>query len=638
MTFDEGTDPVDADADIQDAEIVDAEPSFGEQMLKAGEHFAPELQAVWQHLATTMTDPRTSPIGDRKLEVADSTRVRFDLSTAAGRGRLASSIQVNSPGLLEQIVTTEKGGTTTTRTVRMTQRALSSVLDQYAALAEGHAEIIAEQERAERRARQALERPTEEIVVAGAQEVAQIPDGTYQLPKSGSDWPITAQVLLNAHFAGGAFITYWAGAWFRWTGIAWARVDDDQFTDELRVILNDAVYYDDRTGEHYAWNPNRDTVDQTELAIRAVTRCAKCAPGTWRDHSVHGPVIPHQGGYLEQIDGVWMEKEPSPYLFNLSACQVPYEISGLCPDWLTFLDSIFGDDEDGKASIDLLQEWLGYLLSGRTDLQKALQLLGPARSGKGTIMRVLTALFGMDAIGSTTLGELSRSFGLQGLYGKSVVFVGDAKPGGKGGDANPIERLLTWIGEDLVTVPRKNKDPLDIKMPGRLMFAGNDVLTLADEAGALAARFMFLTTRRSFVGREDGGLTARLTTAESLQGILSWGIAGLDRLAKNDDRFTVVAGAAAEAAADFADQASLTRQFISEHLYASKYPVPFEDVYIAYVTWCKNQGAAPLYKGTLRTKLKQHDVTIGRPGDGPNRPFLVTSHGVKPCLANVFAR
>jgi phage/plasmid-associated DNA primase len=37
--------------------------------------------------------------------------------------------------------------------------------------------------------------------------------------------------------------------------------------------------------------------------------------------------------------------------------------------------------------IGTLQEWFGYILSGRTDLQKILLLIGPRRSGKGTTSR-----------------------------------------------------------------------------------------------------------------------------------------------------------------------------------------------------------------------------------------------------------
>jgi putative DNA primase/helicase len=61
--------------------------------------------------------------------------------------------------------------------------------------------------------------------------------------------------------------------------------------------------------------------------------------------------------------------------------------------WLDFLNDLWPDDAE---SIDTLQEIAGYLLTARTDLQKFFMIIGPPRSGKGTIIRVLTALLGGD--------------------------------------------------------------------------------------------------------------------------------------------------------------------------------------------------------------------------------------------------
>ena len=56
-----------------------------------------------------------------------------------------------------------------------------------------------------------------------------------------------------------------------------------------------------------------------------------------------------------------------------------------------FLRQLWPDDEE---SIAALQEFFAYVLSGRTDLHKIMLLIGPTRSGKGTIARVLAALLG----------------------------------------------------------------------------------------------------------------------------------------------------------------------------------------------------------------------------------------------------
>ena len=49
------------------------------------------------------------------------------------------------------------------------------------------------------------------------------------------------------------------------------------------------------------------------------------------------------------------------------------------------LDQLWAGDSE---SIAALQEWFGYCLTNDTRQQKILMIVGPKRSGKGTIARV----------------------------------------------------------------------------------------------------------------------------------------------------------------------------------------------------------------------------------------------------------
>src|SRR5205823_4427329 len=78
---------------------------------------------------------------------------------------------------------------------------------------------------------------------------------------------------------------------------------------------------------------------------------------------------------------------PTPRLFVTAALDYPFTMDAQPPErWLAFLDDIFDCDQ---LQIDLLREWAGYLLTYDTRQQKMLLLIGPTRSGKGTIARVL---------------------------------------------------------------------------------------------------------------------------------------------------------------------------------------------------------------------------------------------------------
>jgi phage/plasmid-associated DNA primase len=68
-----------------------------------------------------------------------------------------------------------------------------------------------------------------------------------------------------------------------------------------------------------------------------------------------------------------------------------------------FLRQLFPGDGDGKTARFALQEMFGLLLTADTRYEKIFLLVGPKRSGKGTIGRVLTAMLGKDNVANPTL-------------------------------------------------------------------------------------------------------------------------------------------------------------------------------------------------------------------------------------------
>jgi len=83
--------------------------------------------------------------------------------------------------------------------------------------------------------------------------------------------------------------------------------------------------------------------------------------------------------------------------------------------WLAFLKELWPDDTD---SIAAMQD----VLSGRTDLHKIFLLIGPTRSGKGTIARVLAALVGRgNAAGPTLGGDPTTPIGYELPQGASAA-------------------------------------------------------------------------------------------------------------------------------------------------------------------------------------------------------------------------
>jgi len=133
-------------------------------------------------------------------------------------------------------------------------------------------------------------------------------------------------------------------------------------------------------------------------------------------------------------------------------------------EWLRFLSQLWPND---PQSIATLQEWFGYCLTLDTRQQKILMMVGPKRSGKGTIARVLRRLIGERNVAGPTLSSLSEPFGLEPLLGKSVAIISDARLGGTGSSV-VTERLLSISGEDSLSIGRKYTTAVQGKLDTRL--------------------------------------------------------------------------------------------------------------------------------------------------------------------------
>ncbi|MCR9216739.1 MAG: DUF5906 domain-containing protein [bacterium] len=203
------------------------------------------------------------------------------------------------------------------------------------------------------------------------------------------------------------------------------------------------------------------------------------------------------------------------------------DASGEPVEWLRFLASIWGDADSPEART--LQEFMGLTLTLDTSHHKILLLTGPRRSGKGSILRVWRSLLGSSNVASPSAATLSERFGLWSLLDRRLAVISDARFR-HGPDSSVVaERLLSISGEDGLTIDRKNLPPLtNVKLSARLVVATNEIPRLSDSARALPSRFLALPMTKSFYGREDRQLGARLE--REVPSLLLWALEGLKRL------------------------------------------------------------------------------------------------------------
>lgn len=430
-----------------------------------------------------------------------------------------------------------------------------------------------------------------------------------------------------------------SGLWYGHVGSCWNEVSDDEVRQDAWTFLDTAKKEvttktkgeDGKTKVTTRIEPFCPTMAQvtsTVDALRAVVGVKDAAPPCWLP-GYEGPdpreVVSLEDGLLHIPTRTLHPHTPG--FFALNTLPYGWGEAEQPVEWLRFLEEVWPGDPEAQATV---QEMFGYLLAPDTSQQKMFLVLGPRRSGKGTIARVLGALLGRENMVSPTLTSLTSNFGLQPLIGKLVAMIPDARIGAQTNTQAVVEKLLMLSGEDSITIDRKNKDAWTGQLSARVVIMSNEVPQLGDASGALAGRFVVVSMHQSFYGREDLGLTGRLL--KELPAIFRWALDGRDRLKARG--YFVQPVSAEDDAADLQESSSPVTTFIDEIMErGAGFTVPVSEAYQAWCSWCGENGRS--HPGTAQTFSKMlraaaHGVGVWRPRGEDARKREFTAIRVKP--------
>jgi putative DNA primase/helicase len=434
-----------------------------------------------------------------------------------------------------------------------------------------------------------------------------------------------ARALVAAHFVndGHRLLHRHRGTFWSFDTNHYALADQETVRAELWRFLESAQRRGEN-GKPVPFKPNRARVSDVFDALASVCNLdSRIDPPAWLDGTDDLPAAAEMlalgNGLLHLPSGDLYP--PTPSYFGLNASEVAFDPDAPDPKhWLAFLGDLFGTDE---SAIIALQDWFGYALSPDTAQQKILFVVGPRRSGKGTIARVLTALIGRDSVANPTLASLQTPFGLAPLIGKPLAFITDARLGGRSDQAAITERLLSISGEDALTIDRKFMPAWTGRLPTRFTILTNELPRISDTSGALVGRLVVLVLMQSFYGREDPALTARLLT--ELPGILNWSLHGYRRLRQRG--YFIQPASAREAIEDLEVLASPIKAFLNDRCHVKAgLTVPVELLYQSWKVWCdgvgrKEAGTKQTFGRDLKAAVPGLRTTQPRDGDSRHRSY-----------------
>lgn len=435
----------------------------------------------------------------------------------------------------------------------------------------------------------AAQRPDDDQRAAARDIVAGASADLDAMPSPADPMGVARELLAADYRHGDAYtLRHWRGDWHRWTGPQWSPVEPAEITAWLYDRLDRVKYWHEgKAGaELRPWRPNKAKVAHVLDATGALTHLSGAVdPPAWvgkHGHDPGGRLIACANGLLDPTTRTLHGHTPA----HFNAVSVPFAYDEQAPEpvrWSEFLASLWPDDPDAVAA---LQEWFGYVLSGRTEQHKIALLVGPPRSGKGTIARILTSLVGTGATANPTLASLAGNFGLAPLIGRTLGVIGDARLGRKADPSTVVERLLSISGEDALDVDRKFRDVWTGRLGTRFMILSNELPRLGDTSGAIASRFVVLNLTESYLGREDTTLGPALEV--ELPGILRWSLDGLDRLTARG-AFTEPRSSA-DAVQALHDLVSPVSAFVRDCCEIGEFQVPVTDVWMAWQTWAGVNG------------------------------------------------
>ncbi|MPZ47892.1 MAG: NTP-binding protein [Dehalococcoidia bacterium] len=433
------------------------------------------------------------------------------------------------------------------------------------------------------------------------------------LPSPASPMSVAHELVADCYRVGSDMILrHWRGDFYHYQDGVWVEVEERSIRKQVYDYLESALY--EKGGSLVPWNPTTGKVNNVLDSLRAKVYLGRDieAPN-WLEES--SATIPAEGAVVVSNGVLHVPSRRlvahTPAFWAHNRLPFPYIEQAPTPSrWLAFLAELWGRrtyPASGFDELDTLQEVLGYFIGGDTRQQKIILLVGPKRSGKGTIARVLTGLLGKHNVAAPTLASLGTNFGLQAMVTRPLAIISDARLSSRADPSIVVERLLSVSGEDSMTVDRKYRDPWTGRLPTRFLILTNELPKLADSSGALAGRLVLLTLTRSFFGQENPRLTDELL--EEAPAILNWALEGLDRL--NRRGYFVMPASSEDIVRQMEDLASPVGAFIRSRCEVGPdFLIPVDELWKSWRDWCQDQNLHPGTKALLGRDLKAAVPTI----------------------------
>lgn len=298
----------------------------------------------------------------------------------------------------------------------------------------------------------------------------------------------------------------------------------------------------------------------------------------------------------------------TPEYLSTVQLNVSYDEKADCPRFKQFLYESMGGDMD---QVRLIQEMLGYFLIPVNSAQKCFVIVGVGSAGKSVLLRLINdVLLGKENVSNVSWQALNERFKPAELFGKLANIFADLPT--RTIDDNGIFKAL--VGEDYLTVEKKNRDPFSFQSTARLLFSCNSIpKNYGDRSEGFYRRLIIIRFNHAVPpDKRDPDLLEKFR-AEA-DGIFLYALEGLRRLMNNHYVFSETKTNADELQ-QYREDSDSVLSFVKEYCIVTGSDtdsVGSTELFNTYKRYCEECGLKPYsQKSFIQQLMSSFDIERG---------------------------
>jgi putative DNA primase/helicase len=298
--------------------------------------------------------------------------------------------------------------------------------------------------------------------------------------------------------------------------------------------------------------------------------------------------------------GTYEIKEHSLEYMNTHKFHYDFNPDVHCSTWEKFLNDVLPKEQQ-----KLLQEIIGYIMLPNNSAKKFFALYGVGDSGKSLILNTIVKILGKELVTGVSLQKLANPnfrFASAALYGKLANVVGDLS-------SAPLKdtsliKMLT--GDDIIQAERKGLDEFEFYNKARLICSMNNLPPTYDKNNEFYNRFLIIPFETA-IPKEDQD--DELLDKFDIMGVIAWGIKGLQRLLKNNLKFSTTAKNN-ELIKKYKTDNNNVLQFVEECIIEEEgNDIKSIELYEWYSRFCKENGYSSLGRNKFINEMKLNEIS-----------------------------